>query len=240
MISRLRKNYILPCFEEQKIVGLPIHVDARPLEDDSIFRGISSLWSSSPWRLVYYGPGAAAGRVAAAGGLGTGFRAVQVQHAAQPPAHVYTLTAPPTLPWANAALLDTAAAEAAVGCGLRRTGIPGAPVPADGGLGARAPATRVPGAPVPADGGLGARAPATRVGLGVGALVGITRDYIAGPPAAYPCYQAGTGSRFPPSFPNLALAGNPNFDHRLKIADLASWYLTFIAPQDHVYPPPNS
>ena len=49
--------------EAQDIGNRIVHVDARPNKtlDDPEFRRLRGLWSNAPWKLIYDGPGAAAG-----------------------------------------------------------------------------------------------------------------------------------------------------------------------------------
>jgi len=66
LTRNLRKRHIYPCFPEKNTGGRAIHVDVRPLErwDDSTVETMSSMWSKSPWRLVFAGFGAPKGRAA--------------------------------------------------------------------------------------------------------------------------------------------------------------------------------
>ena len=66
LTKNLRARHIYPCFPERNTGGRAIHVDVRPLErwDDSTVETMSSMWSKSPWRLVFAGFGAPKGRAA--------------------------------------------------------------------------------------------------------------------------------------------------------------------------------
>ena len=69
VIDNIRKTYIAPCFPGgMKIDGKQRKtvVTAFPIEpfDDSDFWNMRSVWSQSPWDLIYAGRGAAAGHEA--------------------------------------------------------------------------------------------------------------------------------------------------------------------------------
>jgi len=66
LTKNLRARHIYPCFPERNTGGRAIHVDVRPLErwDDSTVETMSSMWSTSPWRLVFAGFGAPNGSAA--------------------------------------------------------------------------------------------------------------------------------------------------------------------------------
>lgn len=69
VIDNIRKTHIPSCFPDgMKISGKQRNslVTAVPIEpfDDSGFWKMHSVWSQSPWAMIYAGPGAAAGHVA--------------------------------------------------------------------------------------------------------------------------------------------------------------------------------
>ena len=69
VIENIRKKQIASCFPDgTKIDGKQMNtiVTAFPIDpfDDSAFWKMRSVWSQSPWDLIYAGPGAAAGHEA--------------------------------------------------------------------------------------------------------------------------------------------------------------------------------